>query len=38
VIDRNDFNVNFNAMMDNGVLAVSNKIDIRLTIEAAKQD
>jgi polyisoprenoid-binding protein YceI len=37
-IDRNDFNVNFNALMDNGVLAVSNKIEIRLTIEATKQD
>jgi polyisoprenoid-binding protein YceI len=37
-IDRRDFNVNFNAVLDNGGLVVSNKIVIQLTIEASKQD
>ncbi|HEY1825881.1 MAG TPA: YceI family protein [Acidimicrobiales bacterium] len=33
-IDRRDFNVNFNAALDNGGLVVSNKVAIELTIEA----
>ncbi len=37
-IDRRDFNVNFNAVLENGGLVVSNKIVIQLTIEASKQD
>jgi polyisoprenoid-binding protein YceI len=38
-IDRRDFNVNFNAVIENGGgLVVSNKIVIQLTIEASKQD
>ena len=37
-IDRRDFNVNFNAALENGGLVVSNKIVIQLTIEASKQD
>jgi polyisoprenoid-binding protein YceI len=38
-IDRRDFNVNFNAVVENGGgLVVSNKIGIELTIEASKQD
>jgi polyisoprenoid-binding protein YceI len=37
-IDRRDFNVNFNAVLDNGGLVVSNKIVLQLTIEASKQD
>ncbi|MGC2485949.1 MAG: YceI family protein [Acidimicrobiales bacterium] len=37
-IDRRDFNVNFNATLDNGGLVVSNKVVIELTIEALKQD
>ncbi|HEY1762795.1 MAG TPA: YceI family protein [Acidimicrobiales bacterium] len=38
-IDRRDFNVNFNAIIENGGgLVVSNKIVIQLTIEASKQD
>ena len=37
-IDRRDFNVNFNATLDNGGLVVSNKIVIELAIEALKQD
>ena len=37
-IDRRDFNVNFNAVVENGGgLVVSNKIVIQLTIEASKQ-
>jgi polyisoprenoid-binding protein YceI len=37
-IDRRDFNVSFNAALDNGGLVVSNKIVIEFTIEASKQD
>jgi polyisoprenoid-binding protein YceI len=37
-IDRRDFNVNFNAALENGGLVVSNKIVIEFTIEALKQD
>ena len=36
-IDRRDFNVNFNAALENGGLVVSNKIVIEFTIEALKQ-
>lgn len=37
-IDRRDFNVNFNAVVENGGLVVGNKVVIQLTIEASKQD
>jgi polyisoprenoid-binding protein YceI len=37
-IDRRDFNVNFNAALENGSLVVGNKVVIQLTIEASKQD
>jgi polyisoprenoid-binding protein YceI len=37
-IDRRDFNVSFNATLDNGGLVVSNKIVIEFAIEALKQD
>ncbi|MGH3732743.1 MAG: YceI family protein [Acidimicrobiales bacterium] len=37
-IDRRDFNVNFNAVLESGGLVVSNKVVIQLTIEASKQD
>ena len=36
-IDRRDFNVNFNAALENGGLVVSNKIVIEFTIEALQQ-
>ncbi len=38
-IDRRDFGINFNAVVENGGgLVVGNKVVIQLTIEAAKQD
>ncbi|MGA7834844.1 MAG: YceI family protein [Acidimicrobiales bacterium] len=38
-IDRRDFDINFNAVVENGGgLVVGNKVVIHLTIEAAKQD
>jgi polyisoprenoid-binding protein YceI len=37
-IDRRDFNVNFNAALENGSLVVGNKVVIQLTVEASKQD
>ncbi len=36
-IDRRDFGVSFEGMLDNGVLVVSNKITLELAIEASKQ-
>lgn len=36
-INRRDFNVNFEAVHENGSLVVSNKIVLELNIEAAKQ-
>lgn len=37
-IDRRDFNVNFEATLENGGLVVGNKITLELNIEANKQD
>ena len=37
-IDRRDFNVNFDASLENGSLVVGNKVVIQLAIEASKQD
>jgi polyisoprenoid-binding protein YceI len=37
-VDRREFNVTWNATLDNGGLAVSNKVVLELTIEASKQD
>lgn len=37
-VNRRDFNVNFEGVIENGNLAVSNKIAIELTVEAFKQD
>jgi hypothetical protein len=35
-IDRRDFNVNFDGVLENGGLVVSNKITLSLEIEAVK--
>jgi polyisoprenoid-binding protein YceI len=35
-IDRRDFGVNFEGVLENGSLVVSNKVTLELTIEAAK--
>ena len=37
-IDRRDYGVNFEGTLDNGSLIVSNKVNLVLEIEAAKQD
>jgi polyisoprenoid-binding protein YceI len=37
-IDRRDYGVNFEGALENGSLVVSNKINLVLEIEAAKQD
>jgi polyisoprenoid-binding protein YceI len=37
-IDRRDFNVNFEGVLENGGLVVANKVTLVLEIEAAKQD
>jgi polyisoprenoid-binding protein YceI len=36
-IDRRDFNVNFEGTLENGSIVVSNKVQLTLEIEAAKQ-
>jgi polyisoprenoid-binding protein YceI len=37
-IDRRDYGVNFEGTLENGSLIVSNKVNLVLEIEAAKQD
>jgi polyisoprenoid-binding protein YceI len=37
-IDRRDFNVNFDATLENGGLVVGNKITLELNIEISKAD
>ncbi len=37
-IDRRDFGVNFEGMLDNGILVVGNKVTLELAIEAGKQE
>ena len=37
-IDRREFNVNFEGVLENGALVVGNKVVIDLTVEASKQD